>query len=191
MDGGVLFLDYDNDTYKDLYVANGYWLIDENGFNAAGTLLGSLNRFYINSEGLIFRDSTDKIKLNELQSMGVSSADYDNDGDIDMYVTNTNGSNNLYQNNYSQENHWLSIRLRGTKSNSLGIGARVTIKTPKHTYVDQVMGGMSYLSQSEYALHFGLGKNENIDSITIHWPSGIIQKLYNVSIDQEIVITEE
>jgi len=180
---GSIFFDYDNDGDKDLFVANGSYFFNDGS--------GSYNRFYEYQRGR-FIERTKDVKLeNELRSVGVAAADYDNDGDIDFYVTNTNGPNNLYENITKNRNHWITIRLKGTKSNILGIGAEVEVAAGDLTLYDQMKGGMSYLSQSEYMLHFGLGDKEKVDFIKIRWPAGTVQVIENIEVDRELLIIEE
>jgi enediyne biosynthesis protein E4 len=178
---GVKFFDYENDGDDDLYVANGGFFLDEG--------LGSQNLFYLFQDGNFFMTKP-QAPPGLARSIGVATADFDSDGDVDIYVTNSNGPNNFYENTKDNENHWITLRLQGTESNYLGIGAEVEIIAGDERWVDQVKGGMSYLSQSDYALHFGLGNHDILDTVRISWPSGLIQEEANFPVDQEILIIE-
>ena len=87
-------------------------------------------------------------------------------------------------------NHWLQIKLVGTKSNRNAIGARVTVAAGDLRLVDQVKGGGSYLSASEYRLHFGLGDRTQIDLLEISWPSGTEERLKNIKANQLMILHE-
>ena len=91
----------------------------------------------------------------------------------------------FFRNDGGNLNHWLQIKLVGTKSNRNAIGAQVTVTAGDLRLVDQVKGGGSYLSASDYRLHFGLGKRPQIDSLEIRWPSGIEERLKNIKANQD------
>ncbi len=87
-------------------------------------------------------------------------------------------------------NHWLELKLRGTKSNRDGIGARVKIVTKSGAQYDQMSTAAGYASSSSRPMHFGLGANATVDSVEIRWPSGIVQELHNVQADRIVPVTE-
>jgi hypothetical protein len=120
---------------------------------------------------------------------GVAAADLDLDGDPDLVFTENNGPARIYRNHASGA-HWLGIRLIGTTSNRDGIGAMVTVTAGGRTQTRMVRTGSSYLSQSERALLFGLGPAANVEQIVIRWPSGIIDRLSSVSVDQRVTVVE-
>ena len=128
----------------------------------------------------------------------VSIADYDSDGFLDLFVTNgahsksfsNIGPSQLFK-NMGNENHWLEIDLEGTISNRDGVGARVYVTANDVTQVREQSGGIHYRSQDFQRIHFGLGQNELVESLIVHWPSGIVQELKNISADQIIRIVEE
>ena len=96
----------------------------------------------------------------------------------------------LLRNDGGNANHWLEVLLIGTKSNRDGIGASLKLTSEGVVQVEQAKGGMSYMSASDPRIHFGLGKRTKIDSLEITWPSGQVDKLTNVPIDQIIAIKE-
>jgi len=112
----------------------------------------------------------------ELVGRGSATADYDNDGDIDIAVSNSGGPLQLLRND-GKHGGWIGLVLRGHKSNRQGIGARVTLETEVGKQVREVKAGDSYLSSSDPRVHFGLGNAKEIRQIQIRWPSGIVQEV--------------
>jgi enediyne biosynthesis protein E4 len=123
-------------------------------------------------------------------SRGACFADYDNDGKVDAYVINLGARGTLLHNVSRNNNHWLTIALKGTKSNRDGIGARVELFSGSHHQVAERVAGSGYLSQNDGRLHFGLGAATRVDKLTIHWPSGRDQVVKDPSIDRVITVEE-
>lgn len=122
---------------------------------------------------------------------GVAFGDLDNDGRVDMVVSVLNGPTKLFHNISDPSNHWILLKLVGTKSNRMGIGAQIRLTTEDgKKQWDEVTTAIGYASSSDPRVHFGLGKNEKIKEIEICWPSGIKQILNNVSIDQILTVEE-
>jgi len=112
----------------------------------------------------------------ELVGRGSAVADYDNDGDIDIAVSNSGGPLELLRND-GVHGKWIGFLLRGHKSNRSAIGAKVTLETERGKQVRDVKAGDSYLSSSDPRVHFGLGAATSIRKISIRWPSGIVQEV--------------
>jgi enediyne biosynthesis protein E4 len=181
---GVFFFDYDNDGYPDIFTANGH-IEEEIGRvqpKIQYTQLPSL--FHNNGKGKF-----DPVAAfsKPLVARGAAYGDFDRDGDLDVLVANNNGPAVLYRNDGGNANHWLRIRLQGTKSNRDGIGAVVKIGPQMQT----VHSGSSYCSSSDLALTFGLAKDAAPVTVDIVWPSGTRQKVSNVKPDQHLTITEQ
>ena len=122
---------------------------------------------------------------------GAAYADYKGDGKLDLIVTTNNGPAILFRNDSNTNgNHWLRVKLQGTKSNRDGIGAVVRLKTPSHSQWQTVHSGSSYASQSELALTFGLGKDVQIQALEVEWPSGLKESFRNAGIDKSNLIVE-
>jgi len=189
---GTRFLDYDNDGNRDLFMANGHVLDNIERYHA-GTHYAEPKLMFHNVGNGMFENMSDRLGLDfqlPRVSRGAAIADFDNDGDLDILVSNNGGSPQLFRNDGGNANHWLEILLIGTKSNRDGVGARVKVTAGDLTLHDQRKGGMSYQSAQDPRLHFGLGERCQIDSIEITWPSGIVTKLANLACDQIIAVKE-
>ncbi|RKY88369.1 hypothetical protein DRQ11_03890, partial [candidate division KSB1 bacterium] len=176
--------DYDNDGYRDIFISNG----DAHHLYTEEDLL-----FRNNGDGT-FEDVSLKsgsyFTKAEYIGRGAAFGDYDNDGDIDIFVINMNGPAILLRNDGGNRNHWLTIRTVGTKSNRDGIGARIQIVVGDLKQIAEVKTGAGYLSANDSRVHFGLGKHVKVDLLKIRWPSGTIQTLKNVKADQILTVTE-
>lgn len=121
---------------------------------------------------------------------GIATADYDNDGDLDIAINNRGDYPELLRNDGGNANHWLEILLIGTRSNRDGIGASLKLTSEGFVHVEQAKGGMGYMSASDPRIFFGLGKRTKIDSLEITWPSGQVDKLTSVPVDKIIAVKE-
>ena len=174
---GTSFVDLDNDGLLDLFIANGhvYPEIDDFGIDSK---YREPKQVYRNLGDGRFKELTKDIAgpLLDLQSSrGAAFADYDNDGDLDAVVINMNEPPSLLRNDTQSANHWINLRLLGTKSNRDAVGARVTIKTGSVKQTAEVRSGGSYLSHNDSRVHFGLGEAATVDQIEVHWPSGLVE----------------
>ncbi|HEY7574766.1 MAG TPA: CRTAC1 family protein [Thermoanaerobaculia bacterium] len=126
----------------------------------------------------------------ELVGRGSAVADYDNDGDVDIAVSNSGGPLELLRNGGGSGNGWIGLVLKGRKSNRQGIGAVVSLETELSTQVRDVKTGDSYLSSSDPRVHFGLGKAKQIRKLEIRWPSGIVQSVSDASPGRYLTVEE-
>jgi hypothetical protein len=122
-------------------------------------------------------------------SRGCAFGDFDNDGDLDMVIMNVNEPPSLLRNDAPKENHWLKVRLIGTKSNRSAIGARVLVRYGKHAQAQALMSQSSYLSCNDPRLHFGLGE-ETLADIEVHWPNGLTEFAKRVPANRLITLQE-
>ena len=120
---------------------------------------------------------------------GAAYADFDRDGDLDLLISTNNGPAYLFRNDGGNRNHWLTVRLVGTKSNRDGIGSVLRLQSASGKQSYTVHSGSSYCSQSDLAATFGLGKDTSA-AIEIEWPSGIKQSIGTVDADQFLTIDE-
>ncbi|GJM45311.1 MAG: hypothetical protein DHS20C21_21530 [Gemmatimonadota bacterium] len=124
-------------------------------------------------------------------SLGGAFADIDGDGDVDLAIANGTGDEDfLFRNDVGTPRHWLSVDLQGTLSNRFGLGARVVLVSGGVTQTREVSIGSSYYEQSDVTLQFGLGSATSVTSLTVHWPSGVVQSISPPGVDQTIVIVE-
>ena len=188
---GTGFMDYDNDGWPDLFIANGHVLDNVKEFHA-GTEYAEPKTVYRNIGGT-FRDLTKQLGPNLVEarvSRAAAFADYDNDGDVDVLVTNNGDHPQLFRNDGGNRNHWLEVRLIGTRSNRDGIGARIRTDANGVRQTQEAKGGMSYQSAHDPRLHFGLGTATRIARLEIAWPSGAVTTLNDLPADQCITIKE-
>ncbi len=174
------FMDLDHDMDEDLYVVN------QQFFQVSAP---EYNRFYeFRGDGFI--DSSEKYGLNNLTDSRTQEVfDYDMDGDLDILLGNWGGSSILFNNQLKNLGNWIKIELQGTQSNRDAFGTVVRIKT-SDTYQHRLKHGVNYLGQSITPLHFGLAFHEKIDELTIFWPSGKVEKVYDVLVNQSLKFKE-
>jgi len=187
------FFDYDNDGWPDIFVANGHVYPEPENHNHPESPYRQRNLLYHNAGDGTFDDVTSAagpgLELRR-SGRGVAFGDFDNDGDLDVVINNQNDPLTLLRNDGGNKNHWLSIRTVGAKSNRDGIGARIAILAGGRRQIDEVRSGGSYLSQNDLRVHVGLGQASRLDRLEIRWPSGIVDKLENISADQFLVDRE-
>jgi hypothetical protein len=187
---GVGFGDFDNDGWSDILVCNGH-VYPEVGESAEESGYRERKVLYRNLANGKFADVSTAAGpgiLEAVAARGCAIGDFDNDGDLDVLVNCTNDVPQLLRCDQAPGNHWLKLKLIGTKSNRSAIGARVYCTTGAHRQMDEVRSGGSYISQSDFRVHFGLGSAETAE-IEIHWPSGAIQKL-SAKANQILTVTE-
>ena len=181
--------DFDNDMDIDLYVVR------------SSSISNFPNHLYENQgDGTFVQLAGAGGAEGSTQGRGqsVTMADYDRDGYLDLFVTNGRGAypfnegpDQLFY-NISSGNNWLQIDLEGTVSNRDGIGARLFATTPDgKTQLRENGGGIHWCQQDQKRIHFGLAQNEQVSELVIHWPSGIVQKLKNVPVNQVLHVVEE
>ena len=189
---GTCFLDYDNDGARDLFMANGHVLDNIQRYRADTSYAEPKLMFRNNGRGGFENVSNQLGPDFQLPrvSRGAAIADYDNDGDLDILVSNNGQAPQLFRNDGGNANHWLEIFLIGTKSNCDGVGARVKLTAGDLILYGQKKGGMSYQSAHDPRLHFGLGAHSKIDALEIFWPSGVVTKLTDLKSDRIVAVKE-
>ena len=188
-----LFLDYDNDGHLDIFCANGHpqdvieILTDHETY-------AQLDQMFRNNGDGTYTDVSETAGTyfsEALVGRAAAAADYDNDGDTDIVIMNSNQRAVLLRNDGGNKKNWLCIKLVGTRSNRDGIGAKVQVVTDGMTQIAEVKSGSSYASGSDVRLLFGLAATQQVDSIAIVWPSGLTQELKEVPVNQTVTIEEE
>ena len=171
---GGCYSDFNNDGYVDFFVSNS----------------NDPNVFYLNNGDGTFTNIAEQVGLDYSgESQGAAAFDYDNDGHLDIYLVNNDGPNMLYRNNGSN-NNWLKIKLEGVLSNKDAMGAVIEVIAGGQKYTRLINGSPGWFSQSSLIASFGLGQVSKVDSITIFWPSGLIQDTTDIEINQLITIKE-
>jgi hypothetical protein len=186
------FLDYDNDGWNDILQLNGAMLDNVSLYHGEVSYREPM-LMYRNRGKAEFEKVSDMLGpdfVRPIVGRGLATADYDNDGDIDIVTNNRGDFPSLLRNDGGNANNWLTVQLVGTKSNRDGIGASLKLTSEGFVHVEQAKGGMSYMSASDPRIHFGLGKRTKIDSLEITWPSGQVDRLTNVPTNQIITLRE-
>ena len=189
---GTAFVDFDNDGLLDLFVANGHVYPQVDRLGQGSTFL-QRNQLYRNLGGWHFQEIKGEMGEAlgvERSSRATAFADYDNDGDLDILITNLDDRPTLLRNQGGNENHWLKLQLVGTRSNRDAIGARISVEVGEVTQIAEVRSGASYLSHNDSRVHFGLGENTTVSQLEVRWPSGLVEVFEDVQADQILLIRE-
>jgi hypothetical protein len=183
--------DFDNDGWKDLFVDGGAILDNEQEVLHRPTLLP--NGLLRNNGGFTFTDvssSAGAAFLEPRAHRGAAFGDLDNNGTIDVVVSAINDRPQILMNRTANGNHWILLKLVGTKDNRDGLGTKVKITTSEGVQYNQATTAVGYNSSSDKRVHFGLGKATVIDRIDLTWPTGVKQVLVNVKADQVLTVVE-
>ena len=189
---GTGFLDADNDGWLDLFVANGH-IIDNIEDTHDILTYRQPDQMFRNQGNGTFHEVSQHAGAyfqSPAVSRGALFGDYDNDGDIDMLVTQSNGPVTLLRNETGTQHNWIRIKTVGVISNRNGIGTRVILTADGHTQSREINPGASYLSSHDARLHFGLGTNTKVDRLEVRWQSGVVQVFENLLANREHVISE-
>ncbi|MBZ5701843.1 MAG: CRTAC1 family protein [Acidobacteriia bacterium] len=189
---GVRFLDYDNDGWKDIFVANGHVnpQVDEHALGITYAqrplLFHNLRKGRFEEIGLRAGPALRERRV----SRGLAAGDFNNDGALGVLLSNLDAGPALLRNAVKARGHWLRLKLIGTKSNRDAYGARVELLAGGLKQVDEVRANSSFLSASDARLHFGLGGATSVEQVVIRWPSGLVEKMTALPVDREVVIRE-
>jgi len=190
---GLKFFDYDNDGNIDLLLCNGHPDDRVEKMMEGVKFLEPMLLFRNTGKGFenVSRESG-PIFSKALAGRGMALGDFDNDGSVDVLVSQNNGGPVLLRNNIGRENHWLGIRLVGTRANVDAIGAKITYASGDFQRHQFKVGGGSYLSSHDPRMVLGVGKRTKIDWIEVQWPqpSGKKERLTELPIDRYITIVE-
>jgi len=189
---GTGFVDFDNDTWLDLFVVNGHVYPQMDNL-PSGAKYRQPKLLHINLGDGSFCDASQQagVALTELRAArGAAFGDLDNDGQIDVVIGDLDSSPMILRNEGDASNRWITLELGAKTGNALAIGARVKVTTGNITQTEEIRSGGSYLSQNDLRVHFGLGKATKADLIEIRWNSGKIETLKDVPADKFYSILE-
>ena len=188
---GCAFFDFDNDGWRDLMLVNGH-VFPEVDRKQTDVRYKDRRILYRNVGGK-FDDISEQAGAGVLarhSSRGLAVGDIDNDGVVELLINNQGERPSLLKQTGRVAGGWLSLQLKGTRSNRSGIGARVRVTAGGFSQIDEVRSGGSYLSQSDLRLHFGLGAAVKVDTVEVEWPSGVRQVLRDVVGGRVLAIVE-
>jgi hypothetical protein len=186
------FIDYDNDGWPDIVQANGAMVDNVSLYHNLVSYKEPLLMFHNLGHGH-FEKSSDALGPDfnhPVAGRGLATADFFNDGEVGIAVNCRGDYPELLHSDGANTNHWLEVLLIGTKSNRDGTGSVLKLTSEGFVQTVQATGGTSYMSASDPRIHFGLGKRSKIESLSITWPSGQVDKLTNVPVDAIVAVKE-
>lgn len=181
---GTAFVDLDLDGDLDIFIVNGHVLIqiEERSHlqfaqkDQVFELVAGRFHDVSGTAGDYFQKET--------IARGLVVGDYDDDGDLDVLITQNNGPTHLLRNESERRGSWLSVEARSTGPNRFGVGCRVTVRAGERTWIRDIRSGSSYLSQGEMRAHFGLGDVDLVDSVEVWWPGGHTETYRDLAVNQ-------
>ncbi len=198
---GTALFDYDNDGDLDIFVTNGSTFQE---LRRPEVLIPQPDALFRNDGDGVFTDVSENSGIAALPlrvGRGATFGDYDNDGDVDIFIVNNHAPPTLLRNEgivgarlprpYTGQNNWLHVKLIGAGANRDAIGAKIQVKTADQTQIREIYAGDSYMSFSSLVAEFGVGNATRIETVQVTWQNGEIQKLHNVPANQKIRITQD
>ena len=188
---GTSFFDYDNDGKLDLFVVNGSTFQDDKD-----------SRHLVPMKNFLFWQKSADEGFQEVGAMsgepfrqmhvgrGAAFADYDNDGDVDVFIVNQEGRPQLLRNDGGNKKNWIEVRVKCTKSNRTGFGTKVEVEAGGQTQAQEIGGQTSYLSQNFQEAHFGLNREKEVARLKVIFPSGIIREMQHVPANRIVTVEE-
>jgi hypothetical protein len=190
---GLKFFDYDNDGNLDLIQANGFPddLIDQ----TSSLVKWKEPLLLFHNDGKKFRNvsaESGPVFARNFPARGLALGDFNNDGKVDVLISNNDGAPLLLRNYAGKESHWLGVHLVGRKSNPDAVGARITYQAGDLKRTRMKVGGGSFLSSHDPRIVLGLGQHTKIEWLEVKWPqpSGGVERFTDLPLDRYITITE-
>jgi hypothetical protein len=194
---GCKFLDYDNDGWLDIAIANGHVQDNIAEIDSSTTYRQTFQLFRNRGPGeggrVTFEETSPQAGAaaeRKIVGRGLAAGDYDNDGRIDLLLVDSEGAPLLLHNEVRNADHWLGVRLIGDGSNRDGYGAVVTVQAGGRTQTRRCHADGSYMSSSDSRVHFGLGSASAVEDLTIRWPSGKVDRIPGPPVDRYLTIRE-
>ncbi len=193
---GTAFFDYDNDGDLDIFVTNGSTFQE---LKQPEVLIPQPDALFRNDGDGMFTDVSESSGIAALPlrvGRGATFGDYDNDGDVDIFIVNNHAPPTLLRNEGDRSiltgrNNWLHVKLIGTGANRDAIGAKIQVKTADQTQIREIYAGDSYMSFSSLVAEFGVGNASRIETLQITWQNGETQTRHNIPVNQRIQITQK
>ena len=193
---GTALFDYDNDGDLDIFVTNGSTFQE---LKQPEVLIPQPDALFRNDGDGMFTDVSESAGIAALPlrvGRGATFGDYDNDGDVDIFIVNNHAPPTLLRNEGDRsiltgQNNWLHVKLIGAGANRDAIGAKIQVKTADQTQIREIYAGDSYMSFNSLVAEFGVGNATRIETVQVTWQNGEIQKLHNVPANQKIRITQD
>jgi hypothetical protein len=182
--------DFDNDGWKDIFVSRGHV---QSLLAAPRVMVEQPNTVFRNLGGMKFSALTAEAGFTALppsRHRGSAVGDLNGDGRLDVVVSAIDAPAEIWMNDSPNNNHWLELKLQGTRSNRDGIGARIKVVSKSGAQYNQMSTSAGYASSSAGPVHFGLGPGATVDMVEIHWPSGAVQQLRDVAVDRVLTVKE-
>jgi hypothetical protein len=186
---GAQWFDYDNDGRLDLFIANGGVTLSESDRGGVSRYAQRNQLFHNEGRGKRFRE----VAAFSAEEVGRAAAfgDIDNDGGIDIVVTNNNGPVRLLHNQVGKSRHWLTAKLESPKTNRFAIGARVAVlRHGQDALWRRVHTDSSYLSSNDVRVHFGLGDKPDVEAVIVRWPNGSQERFEGIKSDRIVTLRE-
>ena len=188
---GTALFDYDNDGDLDIFVTNGSTFQE---LKRPQVLIAQRDALFRNDGDGTFTDVSGVTGITALPTRvgrGAAFGDYDNDGDVDIFIVNNHAQPALLRNDGGNRNNWLHVELIGTNANRNAVGAKIQVKTMDQTQLREIYAGDSYMSFNSFIAEFGVGSATQIESVQVIWSNGDTQTLHNIPANQRIRVTQE
>ena len=188
---GTALFDYDNDGDLDIFVTNGSTFQE---LRNPEMLIPQTDALYRNNGDGTFTDVSEGTGIAALPTRvgrGATFGDYDNDGDVDIFIVNNHAAPTLLRNEGGNRNSWLHVELVGADGNRNAIGAKIQLKTAERTQLREIYAGDSYMSSNSFIAEFGVGNATQIETLRVTWLNGETQARHNIPVNQRIRITQK